>query len=67
MANSDNCLRSFLCPELGNDVKAMMKTKTKTKTYRYELAMSFSTLQQHVAQHMLQYTPNSQHLSTSRF
>ena len=54
MANSDDRLRSFLCPELGNGVKVMMKTKTQT--YRYELAMSLNTLQQHVAQHLLQYS-----------
>ena len=45
MANSDDRLRSFLCPELGNGIKAMTKTKTKTPTYHYELAMSFNTLQ----------------------
>ena len=48
MANSDDCLRSFLCPELGNGVKVMMKTKTKIQTYRYKLATSFNILQQHM-------------------
>ena len=44
-------------PSFGNSVKVMMRMKMKTPTYRYELATSFNTLQQHVAQHPLQYSP----------
>ena len=52
MANSDDRWRFFFAPSFGIGVKA----KTKAQTHHNELATSFNTLQQHVAQYLLQYS-----------
>ena len=53
MANSDNHFRSFLFPKLWQWCQSDDEDENEET---YELATNFDLLQQHVAQHLLQYS-----------
>ena len=55
MANSNNHLRSFLFPKLWQLCQSNDEDENEETNFRYELVTGFNTLQQHVAQHLLQY------------